>query len=76
MLHDGAKIDSPSRPPEMPHRAVQMEAEDKIVIAFDEPEVGPPQTLLLDDLVYNLPSYIFYITTGFQQFLSWRDRIL
>jgi hypothetical protein len=39
-------------------------------VAFDEPEYGPPQTALIEHVIYDLPTYVFRISTFFNKFFA------
>ncbi len=70
MLNHGAQV-SPVHPPEFFGDAeMQVESEFIPKIAFDEKEVGPPQTALLEKVVYDLPVFVFNILGAFNKFLS------
>jgi hypothetical protein len=49
-----------------------MEVQDEYIvdIAFDEPEFGPLQTALIEQIIYGLPTLVFSISVQFQKFLS------
>jgi len=69
MLDDGAQIDRVLLDPSG-ESYVHMESEFVPQIAFDEPEIGPPQTALLKEVVYDLPLVVFNIFLNFKEFLS------
>jgi hypothetical protein len=72
MLQDGAELDEPVHHFAAidKHQAVEVQDEYIVDIAFDEPEFGPPQTALIEQVVYGLPTLIFSVSTHFQQFLG------
>ena len=67
-LDNGAKIYPPSHFGEL---GADVTVNDKFTlkIAFDEPEAGPPQSVPLEDVVYELPTFVFWVTTALKQFL-------
>jgi len=68
-LDHGAELSEPWHPSIPDDGTVQVKTEYIPVIAFDESEFGPPQTALIEDVIYGLPSLVFQITTMFKQFL-------
>lgn len=51
-------------------RQVHVESEFIPQIAFDEPEIGPPQAVLLNEVIYDLPVVVWHIFLGFKQLLA------
>lgn len=74
MLDDGAQINSVFLDPSIDSifgaYDVQQESEFTPQIAFDEPEIGLPQTALLNEVVYELPLVVFNIFLSFKELLS------
>lgn len=73
MLQDGAELDEPVHFPFAAidkHQAVEMQDEYIVDIAFNEPEFGPLQSALIDQIVYGLPPLIFNVCFHFQKFLG------
>ena len=68
MLQSGAELYEPVH--FVDKSAMEVEDEYVIQIAFDEPEFGPFQTAPIEDVVYNLPTWVFRISTFFNQFLK------
>jgi hypothetical protein len=69
-LRDGAELYEPRH--EVDHldkSAMEVTDEYKVVIAFDEPEFGPLQTAPLDDVIYDLPTFIFNASLYLKKFL-------
>ena len=75
MLDDGTKIGPVSPHPVFNNdtigdRQVHVQSEFIPQIAFDEPEIGPPQTVLLNEIIYDLPLVVWNIFLGFKELLK------
>lgn len=74
MLDDGAQIGPVSPLGVFDHirsgkADVHVESEFISQIAFDEPEIGPPQTALLGEIVYDLPLVVLRVFNVFKELL-------
>jgi len=70
-LNHGAELMEPWHPVlDAGPTPVDVKREFIPMVAFDEPELGPPQTALIDEVIHELPLVVFTIRIGFQQFLD------
>ncbi len=70
MLDHGAKLyDEIPNPYPWAKNPVKVEDEYALVIAFDEPEFGPPQIATIEELTHALPTFVFRIGIELKKFL-------
>jgi hypothetical protein len=70
MLDHGAKLyDEIPNPYPWAKNPMKVEDEYAMVIAFNEPEFGPPETAVIEELIHSLPTFVFRIGVELKQFL-------
>lgn len=68
MLKDGAELYEPTHYNDLNQIAIEKTDEYFVKVAFDEPEYGPPQSAPIEDAIYELPTWVFRISTFFNKF--------
>jgi hypothetical protein len=72
-LESGAKLYEPIHfinMDEFDKNAIEVEEKYIVIVAFDEPGFGPPETTRIEEVMYNLPSYVSLISTFFNRFFA------
>jgi len=70
MLNNGEELYEPMHLNDLHKSAIEVSDDYVVRVAFDEPEYGPPQTALIEHVIYDLPTYVFRISTFFNKFFA------
>jgi hypothetical protein len=70
MLKTGDELYEPMHLNDLDKSAIEVNDEYVVRVAFDEPEYGPPQTAPIEAVIYELPTWVFRISTFFNKFFA------